>query len=321
MRVFIVGASGSIGERLVPRLIRRGHEVLGTARSAGKAERVRVLGAKPLVLDLLDAAAVRQAVLSARPDAIVHEATALAGVHDFRHFDRSFAATNLLRTRGTDVLIEAAREAGVSRLVAQSYAGWPYARQGSPIKAEDDALDERPAASMRETQAAIEHLERTVLGAGGIALRYGSLYGAPDDPMLDLVRKRLMPIVGDGGGIWSLVHLDDATEATVLAVERGAPGVYNIVDDDPAPVRDWLPALAAAIGAPSPRHVPRWLARLLAGEAPVRMMTEIRGASNAKAKRQLGWTLRHSSWRLGFVESYALPRPRAQGASGPRPVM
>jgi nucleoside-diphosphate-sugar epimerase len=302
MKVFVAGASGAVGARLVPQLVAREHEVVGTTRSPEKAEGLRALGAEPVVLDLLDARAVREAVGAARPDAIVHEATALSGgAADVRHFDRTFALTNRLRTEGTDALLAAANEA---RVVAQSYAGWPYARTGGPVKTEEDPLDPEPAAEMRETLAAIRHLERAVVERGGIALRYGGLYGAPDDAQLELVRKRRFPIVGDGGGVWSFVHLDDAASATVRAVEGGAPGVYNVVDDEPAPVRDWLPALAEAIHAKPPRRVPRWLARLLAGEAGVVLMTDVRGASNAKAKRELGWTLRHPSWREGFAASY-----------------
>ena len=304
MRVFVAGASGAIGARLVPQLLERGHDVIGTSRSRDKAERLRALGAEPVVLDLLDADAVRDAVAAARPEVLVHEATALAGLADFRHFDRSFAQTNRLRTEGTDALLAAAREAGIHRFVAQSFAGWPYARDGGPVKTEDDPLDPAPVPAMRETHSAIRHLEREVTGAGGIVLRYGGFYGSPDDAQLGPVRKRRFPIVGDGGGIWSFVHLDDAAAATVLALERGAPGIYNVVDDEPAPVREWLPALAAAIGAKPPRRIPRWLARLVAGEAVVTVMTEISGASNAKAKRELGWTLRYPSWRQGFTAAY-----------------
>jgi 2-alkyl-3-oxoalkanoate reductase len=304
MRVFVAGATGAIGARLVPQLVARGHEVVGTSRSRGKAERLREQGAEPLVLDLLDPAAVREAVAAARPDAIVHQATALAGLSDFKNFDRSFAATNRLRTEGTDALLGAAREAGVDRFVAQSYAGWPYARIGGPVKTEDDPLDPAPVPAMQETLAAIRHLEQAVADAGGTVLRYGGFYGSPDDAQLELVRKRRFPIVGDGGGVWSFVQLDDAAAATVLALERGLPGVYNVVDDEPAPVREWLPALAAAIGAKPPRRIPLWLARLLAGEAGVALMTESRGASNEKAKRELAWKLRHPSWRQGFSAAY-----------------
>ena len=304
MRVLVAGASGAIGTRLVPQLVERGHDVIGTSRSAGKADLLGALGAEPVQLDVLDREAVRTAVLAARPDAIVHQATALAGLSDFRHFDRSFALTNRLRTEGADALLAAAREAGASRFVAQSFAGWPYAREGGPVKTEEDPLDPAPVPAMRETHAAIRHLEQSVVAAGGLVLRYGGLYGSPDDAQLELVRKRRFPLVGDGGGVWSFVHLDDAAAATVLALERGAPGVYNVVDDEPAPVRDWLPALAAAIGAKPPRRVPSWLAKLAAGEAGVAMMTETRGASNEKAKRELGWTLRHPSWRQGFRDAY-----------------
>jgi nucleoside-diphosphate-sugar epimerase len=304
MRVFIAGATGAIGDRLVPQLVEKGHEVIGTSRSPEKAGRLRAGGAEAVVLDVLDPHAVREAVAAARPDAVVHQATALAGMSDFKHFDRSFAQTNRLRTEGTDALLAAARETGVGRVVAQSFAGWPYARKGGPIKTEEDPLDPTPVPTMRKTLDAIGHLEQAVVDAGGLALRYGGLYGSPQDAQLELVRKRRFPIVGDGGGIWSFVHLDDAAAATVLALERGAPSIYNVVDDEPAPVREWLPALAAAIGAKPPRRVPRWLARIVAGEAGVALMTEVRGASNQKAKRELGWTPRYPSWRDGFRAAY-----------------
>ena len=304
MRVLVAGASGAVGSRLVPQLVARGHEVVGSSRSRAGAERLHALAAEPILLDVLDPVAVRDAVERARPDAIVHEATALAGKSDLRSFDRSFAQTNRLRTEGTDAIVAAAREAGVEKIVAQSFAGWPYARDGGPVKTEDDPLDPTPVSEMRETLAAIEYLEAVVTEADGIVLRYGGLYGDPGDAQLELVRKRRFPIVGDGGGIWSFVHLDDAASATVLAVEQGEPGINNKVDNDPAPVREWLPVLARAIHAKPPRHVPRWLARMAAGEVGVVLMTEIRGASNAKAKRELGWTLRHPSWREGFSASY-----------------
>jgi nucleoside-diphosphate-sugar epimerase len=305
MRVFVAGASGAIGTRLVPQLVERGHEVVGTSTSSGGAERVRALGAEPVVLDLLDAAAVLTAVAQARPDAIVHQATALSDVRDFKHFDRSFAVTNRLRTEGTDALLAAAREAGVRRFVAQSYASALYERSGGPVKTEDDPLDSAPVPAMRETLAAMRYLDETVVAAGGIALRYGGFYGAANDGMIAPVRRRLFPIVGDGAGVSSFIHLDDAAAATVLTLERDRAGSYNVVDDDPAPVREWLPVLARVLGAKPPRHVPRWLARLIAGEAAVMIGTESRGASNAKAKRELGWTPRYPSWREGFVAAYA----------------
>jgi 2-alkyl-3-oxoalkanoate reductase len=304
MRVFVAGATGAIGERLVPQLVERGHKVIGTSRSQEKADRLCSQGAEPVVLDLIDPRAVREAVAAARPQAIIHQATALAGMTDFKHFDRSFARTNRLRTEGTDALIAAAREAGVRRFVAQSYAGWPYARNGGPVKTEQDPLDPTPVPTMRETLAAIRHLEQAVVDAGGVALRYGGFYGSPEDAQLELVRKRRFPIVGDGGGVWSFVHLGDAAAATVLALEDGAAGIYNIVDDEPAAVREWLPALAAAIGAKPPRRIPRWLARLVAGEAGIALMIEARGASNAKAKSELGWALGYPSWRQGFPAAY-----------------
>jgi 2-alkyl-3-oxoalkanoate reductase len=306
MRVFVAGASGAIGTRLVPQLIEAGHEVIGTSTSSKGAERVRALGAKPLALDLLDARAVRKAVLASEPEAIVHQATALANLRDLKHFDRSFAQTNRLRTEGTDALLAAAREIGVRRFVAQSYASYGrYTREGGPVKSEGDPLDPTPVPAMREAVAAARHLDEAVTDAGGIALRYGTFYGASNDGLVEPVRKRQFPIVGDGGGVWSFIHLDDAAAATALALERGEAGVYNVVDDEPASVREWLPVLAQVLGAKPPRRVPRWLARLLAGEAVVMMETESRGASNAKAKRELGWELRYPSWRRGFVAAYA----------------
>jgi nucleoside-diphosphate-sugar epimerase len=309
MRVFVAGASGAIGSRLVPQLVERGHEVIGTSRSPANAERVRALGAEPVALDLLDPRAVREAVLETEPDAIVHQATALADLQDFKHFDRSFAQTNRLRTEGTDALLAAAREAGVRRFVAQSFASARYARVAGPVKTEDDPLDPTPVPAMRETAAAMRYLDHAVTGAGGIALRYGNFYGAPNDGLREPVRKRRFPIVGNGGGVSSFIHLDDAAAATVLALEHGEAGIYNIVDDEPAPVREWLPVLANVLGAKPPRHVPRWLARLFAGEALVMIGTESRGASNAKAKRELGWALRYPSWRQGFVAAYASTTP------------
>ena len=312
MRVFVAGASGAIGTRLVPRLIEAGHEVIGTSRSAANADRVRALGAHPIALDLLEREAVIAAVVAAEPDAIVHQATALADAKFSRNLDRTFAPTNRLRIEGTDALLAAARKAGVRRFVAQSFASYRYAREGGPVKTEDDPLDPDPVATTRETNAAMRHLDEAVIGAGGIALRYGGFYGAPNDGLLAPVRKRQFPIVGDGGGISSFIHLDDAAAATVLALEHDGAGVYNVVDDEPAPVREWLPVLAGVLGAKPPRHFPRWLARLFAGEAAVLMGTEARGASNAKAKRELGWTLRHPSWREGFAGRLPRrpPRPR-----------
>jgi nucleoside-diphosphate-sugar epimerase len=306
MRVFVAGASGAIGTRLVARLIERGHEVTGTSRSPERADRLRALGAQPVVLDLLQREAVIEAVAAVKPDAIVHEATALAHVRFSRNLDRTFAQTNRLRTEGTDALVAAARAADVRRFVAQSFASFRYAREGGPVKTEDDPLDPAPVSTTRETNAAMRHLESAVTDAGGIALRYGGFYGAPNDGLLDPVRKRQFPIVGDGGGVSSFIHLDDAAAATVLALERdGGAAVYNIVDDEPAPVREWLPVLASVLGAKPPRRFPRWLARVFAGDAGVVMGTEARGASNAKAKRELGWTLRYPSWREGFPAAYA----------------
>ena len=307
MRVFVIGASGAIGTRLVPQLIDRGHEVIGTSRSPRNADRIRALGARPIVLDLRDPRAVRKAILEAGPDAIVNEATALADVQFSKNLDRSFEVTNRLRREGTDALLAAAREAAVRRIVAQSFASLRYAREGGWVKTEDDPLDAIPVEGMLETSAAMTYLDEAVTAAGGIALRYGNFYGAEDDASVEAVRKRQFPIVGDGGGVSSFIHLDDAAAATVLALEQDGPAIYNIVDDEPAPVREWLPVLAEALGAKPPRQFPIWLARMFAGEPGVMMGTEARGASNAKAKRELGWTLRYPSWRQGFAEVYAKP--------------
>ncbi len=304
MRVFVVGASGAIGTRLIPQLVQRGHEVIGSSRSPDRAARLSRLGAHSVVLDALDASAVREAVAALRPDAIIYQATALASLGDFKHFDRSFAQTNRLRTEGTANLLAAAREAGVRRVIAQSYACHRYARQGGPVKTEEDPLDPTPVPAMRETLAAMKYLDQAVTDAGGIALRYGSFYGNPEDPLVDAIRQRSFPIVGDGGGVWSFIHLEDAASATVLALERDGPAIYNVVDDEPAPTRVWLPEIARILGAQPPRRFPRLLARLFAGGAPVVMSTESRGASNAKAKRELGWGPRYPSWRVGFVDTY-----------------
>ena len=304
MRVLVVGASGAIGGRLIPQLIKRGHEVTGSARSAEKAERLRELGSQAILLDVLDARAVREAIAATRPDAIVHEATALAGMSDLRHFDRTFAQTNRLRVEGTDNLLAAAREAGIRKFVAQSNANHRYAREGGPIKSEDAPLDRKPAAAARHSVEAMTHLDEAVTRAGGIALRYGIFYGDPDDAMVAAVRAHKVPVIGDGAGVWSFIHLDDAAAATVLALEHDGPAVYNVVDDEPSPIRAWLPELARIVGADPPPHFPRLLAVLFAGDVPVVMATEMRGASNARAKRELGWTLGYPSWRQGFADVY-----------------
>jgi|SRR5215207_2462192 len=304
MRIFVAGASGAIGTRLVPQLIENGHDVIGTYRSPGNADRLRALGAEPIALDLLDARAVRKAVLETQPDAIVHQATALANVNFSRNFDRTFAQTNRLRTEGTDALLAAAREGGVHRFVAQSYASARYAREGGWVKTESDPLDPDPLPSTRQSHAAMRHLDQAVTNAGGIVLRYGVFYGAANDGLVEPVRKRQFPIVGDGAGVSSFIHLDDAAAATVLALEQDRVGIFHIVDDEPAPVREWLPVLAQVLGAKSPRHVPRWLARLFAGDAAVMIGTESRGASNAKAKRELDWAPRYRTWREGFASVY-----------------
>jgi nucleoside-diphosphate-sugar epimerase len=303
MRVFLAGATGAIGRRLVRQLVARGHEVTASTRGADKVELLRGLGADPVVVDGLAAAAVGEAVAAAEPDAIVHQMTALAGKADLKHFDNWFAATNELRTRGTKNLLAAAKASGVERFIAQSYTNWTNVRTGGPVKSEDDPFDPQPAKAQRETLAAIRFLEEVVAAAPleGIVLRYGNFYGpGASESLVELIRKRQMPIIGEGGGIWSWVHLDDAAAATVAALERGKRGVYNIVDDEPARVAEWLPYLAEAVGAKAPMRVPLWLGRLAVGEVGVRWMTEARGSSNSKAKRELDWQPAWSSWRDGF---------------------
>jgi nucleoside-diphosphate-sugar epimerase len=309
MRVFVAGATGAIGKQLVPRLVAAGHEVHGMTRSESKQAMLSELGAVPVVADALDADQVAEAVARARPEVIVHQLTAIPARLDLRHFDRDFALTNRLRTEGTDHLLSAGQAVGVRRFVAQSNGAFPYARTGGPVKTEEDPLDPTPPREMRKSWAAIRHLEEAVLGADwteGIVLRYGGFYGpgtslAPGAEQVELVRRRKFPLVGDGGGVWSFIHVADAAEATVAAIERGSRGVYNVVDDDPAPVAEWLPALAEQLGANKPMRVPRFIGRLFAGEAGVVMMTDVRGASNAKAKRELGWRPAHPSWRQGFA--------------------
>lgn len=311
MKIFIAGATGAVGRPLVAALIAAGHSVTGLTRTASKAEFIKKMGAEPAIADGLDAAAIRAALASIRPDAVVHEMTDLSGATDLRHFDRVFASSNALRTKGTDILLTAARETGVKRLVAQSYCGWPYARVGGAVKTEADALDPDPPAEQRSTLRAIEYLERTVTGSvqpEGIVLRYGAFYGPGtgllDGAMLEQVRNRRTPLIGDGAGWWSFVHVDDAAAATVKAIERGKAGsIYNITDDDPAQVRDWLPTLAKITGAKQPHRLPAWIARMVAGKHLVSMMTQVRAGSNAKAKRELGWQPAHPSWRSGFAEA------------------
>lgn len=295
MKVLVAGATGAVGRRLVPQLVECGHDVVGTTTQVEKLELLHALGADAVVMDGLDPVDVQDAVARTRPDAVVHQMTALANSLDLKHFDRTFALTNRLRTEGTRNLLAAAAAADVERFVVQSYIGW-----NAGGATEDDPLVDDPVPSQQQTLAAIRELES--LARDGIVLRYGSLYGpGASEQLVELVQKRQVPVVGDGGGVWSWLHVDDAAAATVAAVERGGSGLYNVVDDEPARVADWLPALAAAIGAKAPRRVPAWLAKPLAGEAMTRMMTDGGGVSNAKAKRELEWQLRWPSWRTGFV--------------------
>lgn len=326
MRVFVAGATGAIGSRLVPLLVEAGHEVTGMTRSTKKTEQIRAAGAAPAVADALDREAVMRAVKAASPEVIVHELTAIPDNFDIRHFDREFAITNRLRTEGLDNLVAAGRQAGCLRIVAQSYAGWPYAREGGPVKNEEDRLDPDPPAEFRRTFEAIRYLEQTVTalsGMTGIVLRYGAFYGPGNTlgargNMVEQVRRRRVPIVGGGTGVWSFIHIDDASLATLRALEARGSGIYNIVDDEPARVSEWLPALAAALGAKPPRQIPAWLGRLVIGEHGVMMMTEVRGASNAKARRELSWQPLWPTWREGFrkgLEDDAVMRSRFHGAA------
>lgn len=305
MRIFVAGGSGVLGRRLVPLLVARGHEVVASTTSASKLELVQKLGAEGVVMAGLDADAVRKAIVAARPDAIAHEMTAISFAHagkpDIKHPDRWFAGTNRLRTEGTDNLLAAARAAGVTRIVAQGYASWNGDPAGPPVQSEETTLNLMPGTASEAGLRALQHVENRVLDAGGAVLRYGALYGpGATDDQVELIRKRQYPVIGDGGGYSSWIHLDDAASATALAIERGVDGVFNVVDDEPAPARDWLPYLAECAGAKPPMRVPVWLARLLAGDQAVVMMTEGRAFSNAKAKRELGWELKYPSWRQGF---------------------
>lgn len=303
MRVFVAGGTGAIGGHLVARLVAEGHEVAATTRSSAKLSEIRSWGATGVVMNGLDAESVRGAVRDARPEVIVHQMTSLAGLSNLRNFDRAFASTNRLRTEGTHNLLDAAIETGTRRLLAQSFTGWTNEREGRPVKDETSPLDPRPPKSMRSSLEAIYELEQmvtTTTALEGLALRYGQFYGPGAPAFLDAVRQHKLPVVGTGAGLWSFVHVADAAEATMAALDRGSPGLYNIVDDDPAPASAWVPALAAAAGAKAPMHVPAWVGRLAAGEAVVHMMTESLGSSNAKAKNVLGWSPHHASWRDGF---------------------
>jgi nucleoside-diphosphate-sugar epimerase len=312
MKVFLAGASGAIGQRIIPQLVRRGHRVIAATRTTSKMDVLRAAGAEPVLVDGLDRSSVMKAVVPARPDAIIHQMTALTGLRSLKNFDHAFVLTNRLRTEGTEYLLQAAREAGARKFIAQSYAGWPNVREGGRVKSEEDRLDPNPPGTMIRTLDAIRQLEAMVTGTSGIAgtvLRYGSFYGpgtsiGPGGDIVELVRQRKFPIFGDGGGVWSFIHIDDAAAATVLALEGELPGTYNIVDDEPAEVRVWLPDLAQAIGAKLPYHLPVWLGRLLIGEAGISVMTKVRGSSNAKAKRDLAWQPVYATWRDGFRRGF-----------------
>ncbi|MDQ2841594.1 MAG: NAD(P)-dependent oxidoreductase [Acidobacteriota bacterium] len=310
MKVFLAGATGAIGQRLLPLLIKDGHEVFASTRSSAKVEGLQHLGARPLVVDVLDETSIRRAVVSVGPDVVIHELTALSHIKSYRHLDDSLAETNLLRTRGLDNLIAAAVETGAGRFIAQSFGGWPNGRGGPRIKSEVDPLDDSPSPSMAKSLAAIKHIETTVPSIPtmtGIVLRYGQLYGpgtgfSTNGAMVRLVESRSFPLIGGGCGIWSFVHVDDAASATVAALTRGDAGIYNVVDNEPSEISNWLPFLAGLIRAKRPYSVPKWLGRILAGDAVTVQMTAIRGLSNQKARLGLDWHPQHATWRTGFRE-------------------
>jgi len=312
MKVFVAGSTGVVGRNLVPLLLENGHDVIALSRTQQKARDLEVLGARVAIADPLNKEQLTAAIRKAEPEVIINELTALAGneTGNFKKFDQEFALTNRFRTEVTDTMLAAGRMVGTRRFIAQSFCGWPYARQGGPVKTEEDPLDPNPPASFSKSLAAIRHQEdalRNAVGMQTLALRYGLFYGpgtgvAKDSPIVKLVRKRRMPIVGNGAGVWSFIHMTDVARATAAAVSRGEPGIYNIVDDEPATVSTWLPALAAAVGARPPFRVPVWLGKLAIGEGGVSMMTMMRGGSNAKAKRELDWQPVYSTWRRGFVE-------------------
>lgn len=312
MHVFVAGASGALGRHLVPLLLAAGHDVTGTGRSQRSVETIHAQGANAIRMDGSSATSVARAVLEARPDVIIHQMTQLAGAADLRHFDDVFATSNLLRTKGLDHLIDAGRACGVKRFIVQSFCGWPYRRTGEHIKSEDAPLDDDPPRRMRATLAAIRYLEGRMLAlsdADGIALRYGGFYGEEtgllESGFISQVRRGKAPLIGSGNGWWSFIHVADAAAATAAFVERGMPGVYNVVDDEPAPVHAWLPALAGMLGARPPRRIPAWIARLAAGDHLVKMMTEARAGSNAKIKTEVEWSPRYPSWREGFASVLA----------------
>jgi len=313
MKVFLAGSTGAVGKALVPKLIAAGYEVTALVRSPEKAREVEAEGAVPVIADALDRAAMTAAIFKAEPEALIHELTALRASGNFRKFDQDFATTNRYRTEVTDTMLEAARALHARRFIAQSFCGWPYARGGERVKTEDDPLDPDPPPSFRKTLAALKYLENVVRNARNIeafALRYGILYGpgtsiAADGEIAEQVRHRRIPVVGDGAGVWSFVHIDDVATATLAALSAGTPGIYNVVDDEPAPVAVWLPYLAQVLGAKPPRHLPLWVGRLAIGEGGVSMMTRIRGGSNKKAKKELAWQPRYATWREGFAHGLA----------------
>jgi nucleoside-diphosphate-sugar epimerase len=308
-KIFVTGSTGAIGRLLIPNLLSRGHTIIALVRTKEKGKPLADLGVRIEVADPFDRAALTKVIERSAPEVIVHQLTSLARSGDLKHFDEQFSVTNQMRTEVTDTLLAAARRVGVKRFIAQSFCGWPFARVGSAVKTEDDPLDLNPPRAFRQSLLAIRHLEAAVLEAadvGAVALRYGFLYGpgttiSRGGSIVEAVKARRLPLVGSGAGVWSFIHIADAVQATALAVNAGANGIYHIVDDSPSPVSAWLPALAAAVAAKPPYRFPAWLGRLLIGEGGVSMMTQVRGGSNTKAREQLNWQPRYPSWELGFV--------------------
>jgi 2-alkyl-3-oxoalkanoate reductase len=312
MKVFVAGSTGVIGRMLLPVLLEEGHEVIALVRNTKKGRAVEEMGAKTAFADAFNKEELTAAVRKAEPEVIIHQLTAIPKDLNFKKLDEQFVLTNRLRTEVLDSMIAAGHLVGARRFIAQSLCGWPFARVGGPVKTEDDPLDPNPPAGFSKTLAAIRYLEdaiRKTQGMEAIALRYGFLYGpgatfAKGSSTIELIRRRGMPIIGGGGGVWSFLHVEDAARSTAAALTCGEAGIYNIVDDEPAPVSTWLPFLADILGAKPPLKAPAWLGKMMIGEGGLSLMTRVRGGDNQMAKCLLGWQPVFSSWRAGFVKEF-----------------